>query len=242
MKRESRLYSALPYTDMFKLALELAGPAHSAILPEIEVSGSSPVTAADEMKSTTLPAKLRLRRLAVLREGRFVGWLRQQEALGVAFLRDDVRQTVLAYPCKATDSKLSSTIRIDRSRTTVKPIRTADGIRMEASVRAKGTITEAGCGVDLLKADVIRRMERQIALEIADRVKRGLGEVQAMQADVVGFADLIHRRYPKLWQQWEKDWPTRFAKLDTKVNVDFTIRRQGLVNKSLDKVLGRSGD
>ncbi|MBB6731761.1 Ger(x)C family spore germination protein [Cohnella zeiphila] len=242
LQRESRMESALPDTSIFKLTMQLAGSAHNAVLPEIALSGSEPVTKADQLKSTTVPSKLRLRRLAVLKEGRFAGWLGQEEALGVAFLRDEVHQTVLPFPCRATDPKLKSTIQVDRSRTTVKPVRTADGYRMEVRVRAKGTILETNCGVDLLKADVIHRMEVQISKEITDRMEQGLSSIQALQADVVGFADLIHRRDPKRWQQWEKDWPARFAKTEMKAEVDFTIRREGLSNKSMDSVLGLKTD
>ncbi|GIO12988.1 spore germination protein KC [Cohnella xylanilytica] len=242
MRTENRLYSALPSTNMYELAMELTSSARNAAIPEILISGSRPVTTSDQMNSTTLSSKIRLGRLALLKDGKLAGWLSQDEALGVSFLRNKVNQTVISFPCKASDPKLASSVQIKGSKTRIVPVKKGDSFRFRADIKAQGALLETNCGVDLEKPEVIRQMESQVRAQAIELIRRGFQATQKLQTDVVGFADAIHRRDPRAWHRLEKNWPAEYARVGLDIRFDFTIKRMGLSNKSFKKVFEQRED
>lgn len=241
LQTESRFLSALPATNMYELAMQLTGASRSAIIPEIRISGSPPVTRSEQMGSTSLPSKLRLGRLAVLREGKMAGWLSQDEALGVAFLRNKLDKTSLSVSCKPSDPKVASAVAIGKSRTKIVPVRQKNGYGFIAKIKVQGTLMESTCDIDMDNPTEIHQLEGQVKERIGEIVRSGYAATQRLQADVVGFADRIHRTNPKAWHQMQKDWPSLYAQTPLTVEVEFTLKRMGLSSKSFKSLYEQGG-
>jgi spore germination protein KC len=229
---EARDLSILPNIKMYNLAMELVGPSKSAVLPEILVSGSPGVTTADELNKTVLSSKLRLGRLAVLGPDKLVGWLSRREALGVSFMRNTVNQTVITFPCMASSQKDDSTIHISRAETRLTPHKSGDHYIVDVEVNGEGTLQETNCPLDLNKPETVHAMEKQLENQVAEVINNSWMAVQKLKTDVVGFADLIHRKYPKEWKQLAPNWQSAFLQIEIRPKVDMAIKRVGLSTKS----------
>ncbi len=237
MRGESEDFSALPYVRVYDLAMGLVSPAKSAVLPEILVSGSPGVTTADALNHTSLTSKLRLGRLAVLRQDKMVGWLARDNGLGVAFMRNQVKTTTLAFPCNPAERKESSSFSLTRTTTKLTPRMEARGhMVMHIAVKGEGTLLETNCTLDLNKPEVISQMEKQLEDKIKETITTSWKATKKLQTDIVGFADVIHRKYPKQWKEWSKNWQSAFVKIEIDPEVDISIKRVGLSNKSFKKL------
>ncbi len=232
LRGEAADISALPNTRIYDLAMGIVSEAHSALLPEILVSGSPGVTSADAMNKTSLTSKLRLGRLAVLRGDKMVGWLTKNEALGVAFIRDRMQATTIPFSCTPAVGEESSALTLYRSSTKLTPRKVGDHYVMGIAVKGEGILIETNCSLELNKPEVIRDMEEQLNREIKDIITTSWAATKKLQTDVVGFAEVIHRKYPKQWKQMKNDWPTSFAQIEINPQVNITIKRTGLSNKS----------
>lgn len=233
MVGEARNMSVLPNVKMYDLAMELLGPSRSAIIPEILVSGSKGVTSADDLNRTALSSKLRLGRLGVLRRDKFVGWLSDEEALGVSFMRNDVKMTSFAFPCNRSRPDNNSTFRLMKSQTKLTPRRTGDGgLEVEVAVKGEGTLLETNCPMDLNKPDSAKTMEEQLERQIVEKIDSSWLAVKKLNTDVIGLANCIHRRYPKLWKELAPDWDRKFQEVEIRAKADITIKRMGLSGKS----------
>ncbi|CAM3756158.1 Ger(x)C family spore germination protein [Cohnella lubricantis] len=242
LRTENRLFSALPSVNMYELALQLLGSSHNAVIPEILISGTPEVTNNQMMGNTSLPSKLRLGRLAVLKEGKLAGWLSQDEALGVAFLRNKVERTNISAPCKATEPTLETSVRVERADTKITPVRRGDELTLQARIVANGTLLETNCSLDLEESEALRQLESQVRQRIIEVVRSGYSATQQLQADVIGLADRVHRKYPKLWHEVEPDWAARYAQIPLNLQVEFTLKRVGLSTKSFKKQFGQEED
>ncbi|WP_158630031.1 Ger(x)C family spore germination protein [Cohnella sp. AR92] len=244
IRTERKDFSALPFINMYKLAMEMTSEAKNAVIPEIYISGGAPVTSADQMNKTTMTSKLKLGRLAVLREGRLAGWLEIKQALGANFLRNQVKSTVMSLGCGKGESSKESAIKIINASTRVKPVLQGEGepIRMKVDIKAEGTLLETNCKADLDKPDTIKGIEKQLEGEISEVVRNGFEETQKLKADIVGFADLIHRKHPKQWKKMKADWPERYSQIQLETKVDFTLKRLGLTSKSFKKMIEEGDD
>lgn len=244
MRTERKNFSVLPYVNMYKLAMELTSEAKNAVIPEIFISGGEPVTSSDQMNKTTMSSKLKLGRLAVLKEGKLNGWLKAEQSLGANFLRGEVKRTVISTGCGDEGGSNQSAIKILNSKTKVKPvIRGGDEpIRMIVNVKAEGTLLETRCKIDLDKPEVISKLEKQMEGEILGLIRDGFKETQKLKADIVGFADHVHRKYPKRWHEMKSDWPEEYSRIKLEAHVDFTLKRLGLTSKSFTKMFEQVED
>ncbi|MFC5470753.1 Ger(x)C family spore germination protein [Cohnella suwonensis] len=232
IRKEAADLSALPNVRLYDLAMGIVSPAKSAVLPEILVSGSPGVTSADALNNTSLSSKLRLGRLAVLRKDKMVGWISREHTVGVAFIRDQIKATTISFACDPSQQRETSSFRLNRSTTRLAPRQSGDHWVMEIAVKGEGMLLETDCKLDLNKPEVIKKLERQLNGHIREKIIEAWSEVQKLQTDIVGFADVVHRKFPKQWKELSKNWPATFVQFDIDPQVDITIKRVGLSNKS----------
>lgn len=237
MRGEAEILSALPYVRMYDLAMSIVSPAKSAVIPEILVSGSKGVTSADALNNTSLTSKLKLGRLAIFSQDKMVGWLTRDEALGAAYIRNQVKSTVLSFPCSSADKEESSTFRLLHTTTQLTPKKVKDQFVMKVAITGAGNLLETNCSGELNKPEVIAQMEKQLQEEIKDTVMSGWTATRRLKTDIVGFADIIYRKYPKEWKELSKNWPTAFEQIEIEPSVKITIKRMGLSNRSFKQFI-----
>jgi spore germination protein KC len=89
---------------MYDLIKHQLSPSHSVLVPEITISGGKEVTNLDQLHQTTVPSKLRLKRAAIIKNNKLVGWMSENEALGISFLRDKVNYSNISFACNPEKS------------------------------------------------------------------------------------------------------------------------------------------
>ncbi|WP_186445870.1 Ger(x)C family spore germination protein [Paenibacillus cremeus] len=232
IKDESQHISALPNVQMYRLAKELLGTSKSAVLPEVFISGSPEVTNPDKLGQTALSSLLKLGRLAVLNQDKLVGWLSLQEALGVNFIRNMVKNSTFSFPCEESSSVENSTFQLLSTKTRLTPHKIGDHFVIDIEVKGKGVLLETDCPVDLTKPNTEQDMEAQLNKKITETIEKSWSAVKKLKTDVVGFGDLIHRKYPNDWKRVGPNWQTEFVKIEIRPKADITIKRTGLTTKS----------
>lgn len=231
---ESKYLSWLPEVKLYELAMELSSDSAAALLPEIYVSGTKDASSVEDFSNTTLPSKLRLGRAAVIKKDKMVGWLSRSDALGVAFLKDAVKQAIITTACPEDGNK-SITFGIERSVTELKPSLANGKLHIKATVKSTGKLTQIDCKPkDLYNPETVAQLEKAAGDKIYDYIESGWHSVQAIKADVPGFADLAHRTYRKEWRKWQNDWDSVFADIQLQIEVEFKLTNVGLSNQPVN--------
>jgi spore germination protein KC len=231
---EAQDSSALPEVRVYELAMDLASDSASALLPEITLSGSKDTSKLSDFENTTLPSKLRLGRAAVIKKDKMVGWLSRKEALGVAYMKNAVKSSIVTIACP-DGSGNHSTISVQGSSSEQKPSIIEGNLSVKLNVKARGELVQTDCNSqDLYKPEVIKQMETAAEKEITGYIMSGWQSLQKLNADAVGFADLAHRNYRKEWRSWQKDWDAVFARIQIKPVVRVTLSNVGLSNQPLN--------
>ncbi|WP_369698848.1 Ger(x)C family spore germination protein [Paenibacillus pedocola] len=229
---ESSELSILPNVNMFKLGLSLLGTTKSAVLPEIIISGSPPVTTADELSKTELSSKIKLRRLAVLSQDKLVGWLSQKEAFGTGFIRNEIHKAVIPFSCARGVREPDSTFQFLHSNTQLTPRKFGNRITIEVRVKGEGELLETNCPIDFEKLNAEDEMEQQLEKEVEKMIIESWQAIKKLKTDIVDFADLVHRKYPKDYERMKSEWQKEFVQIEVVPKVDVKIRRVGLTMKS----------
>lgn len=69
-------------------------------------------------------------------------------------------------------------------------------VNMMIHIQTVGALDETSCTMDLTNPDVISKLEDTIAKQIKDEVLASWKRMKDLNVDVVGFMDMIHRKYP----------------------------------------------
>ncbi|WP_158289488.1 Ger(x)C family spore germination protein [Paenibacillus flagellatus] len=243
LRKEERFASFFPAVSMYELAMSMNSDARGAGVPEIVLKGEDEqLESLDIFKKTSTPSKLRLSRLGVFHGDRLVGWLGREESRGVSWLSDRVKGTTISFECPGSGKPAKhSSFRVDRAKTRATPVKKGGHYAMEIEVKATGVLLESTCGQDLTKPDRMGEMEKQIEDRIRRDMASGWQAVKKLGVDLPGFADKVHRRFPREWKRMKGRWESELAKLELTYRVEATVRRTGLFQKSFDE-LQREGE
>lgn len=232
--------SNLAPSKMHEFISSVTNPTASAILSEIKVSGvPENQKSLDALKKTRSSAVLKISRIGVFKENRFAGWLSVKESFGVAWMTNRMKNTIVSFSCKGdgADGQLSSFF-VESSRAKLKPSLSDGRLAMSVEIEAKGSLYETPCSLDLKKPETIKELNGYIRQKIKADVEQSYRAVAGMHADMLGFGDAFHRKYPQAWKRLSKNWRQEFAKIKLDVEVRVTIRRTGMINDSFSKISG----
>lgn len=218
--------------------MELLSSAKATSLPVLALTGSGAGTEKIQtLGRTTTPSKIRLSELGLIAGDKLVGWVNDEESSGINWLNDEVSRTTVGFACtKTRGAKRDSSIRIARSETKRTPTYVNGQWRMNVDITAEGTLLEYNCKGDIGKPDAIEAVERTIEEEIRATALNGWKAISASKADVVGFGNLIHKKYPKLWKREASRWREIFPEIEVAVKVKVSVSTTGSSGNTFKQV------
>lgn len=240
LEKQQRYLSKIPHVRMYEVIKHQLGPSRSVLIPEIMISGGKEVTNIEQFNRTTVPSKLRLKRAAIVKESKLVGWMNETEAMGVAFLKDKINHSSISFasdPDKSPDK--DSNFEIFRSKTKLSVRRTGDEYHVTASIKSAGWLNETGSSQDLLDPAVIKKMEQSLKTEVEALCSKAWAAIIKSNADVAGISDEIYRRFPRQWRQMQEEQMEVLTKINLQVKAEVSMKRLGLSNKGYNRLLER---
>ncbi|MFZ3171614.1 MAG: Ger(x)C family spore germination protein [Carboxydocellales bacterium] len=83
--------------------------------------------------------------------------------------------------------------------------------------------------IDYTRPEMLKKLENSAVKLVSEATLKVIKKAQAMHTDVFGFGNQA-RHLVNTWDQWEKlNWKQLFPQAETKVTVDFAIRRFGVM-------------
>lgn len=222
---------------LIDFASMVANPYKSAMAPELRVSGNQEEQSnLDALKSTRNQAVLKLGDLGVFRGDKLVGWMKRKESRGVAWLSNSVKNLIIVTPCSDRDASRLSSYRVIQSSTQVDPKMVNGSVNMMIHIQTKGALDETSCTMDLTNPDVISKLEDTIAEQIKDEVFATWKSMKDLNVDVVGFMDMIHRKYPAASKHLTNS-ERPLQELELKLNVKVTVEHTNMINKPFSNLI-----
>lgn len=244
MLKEEMIFGYYPAIRVVDFARGLYSDSRAVGVPEINLKGKrdnkarKEISSLDIFKKTFSDSKLTMTGLSVFKDARRIGRLDLIESFGVSWLSDKVKNSVIAVPCPANSDSNSnpnafSTFRINKVKTKVTPQKAGNRIQMLVQTDVSGELLESECKLDLTKNEGVRKLSNSIEQEIKGIMETGWKAIKRLNADLPGFTDKIHRKYPKDWKVMKDNWSEQFPKLAVETQVRVSISRIGLSQKPL---------
>ncbi len=104
--------------------------------------------------------------------------------------------------------------------------------KMLVKIDTEGAVVENGTNLLLSSPQSIKTVEKAFEKAIKKRIELALHEAQhKMRADILGFGEEFHRKYPKQWKQIKNRWDQVYPEVEVKIDVEGHVRRQGYITK-----------
>lgn len=235
--------SAFRQMTIHNVLMELLGSTQATSLPGLVIAGSGEgATSVEELGKTTLSSKVRLRDLGLIRGDKLIGWINDEQSRGVMWLTNHVDRTTVSFGCSEEgNEKPTSSARILSSSTKLTPVPADGKWVVKAVVNARGILMESNCGGDLSKPREVEKLEKRIAEEIKATMMDGWQAVRKHKADVVGFGELIHKRYPREWRAESANWEEQFPQTEVEVTVNMRLNSTGVSTQNFKEAQKKAG-
>lgn len=199
------------------IVYQLNAPGLEAMFPYLEiVEGKTGQEKTEEIRAAGY---------VITKQGKSVGILQGEQAEVMRFFVGRFR------PFKQTIQTDSGAITLYVSGATkeIKPYLKGNQIHFKIRVNLQANIVE-----DFTQQESFSFFEKVWSRKFHSDIVQMLDTLQQKQSDVIGFGQMLRRKYPMEWKtKWEPVWPDVFSKAHMEVEVKTNIDRVGMIRQNL---------
>jgi spore germination protein KC len=163
---------------------------------------------------------------AIFKKDKMVGKIDASVTRGVLWLRNEIQLATVTVKPKEANGYVS--LSLLEATSELVPSFEHGRWKMVLKTDAEADIVQNTTQLDMTNPKVIKSLQRQLKKVIEDKVNLALTSVQKdMKADIFGFGDAYHRKYPALWKKQKNRWNEIFPNIDVTIDSNIKIRRQG---------------
>ncbi|UJF34244.1 Ger(x)C family spore germination protein [Paenibacillus hexagrammi] len=168
------------------------------------------------------------------RGDRMVGTYQEEEANGLMWLRNKVKEHSITFPIDEQGDDIS--ILVSKGQASFKPKLDGDNVSFDVKIEAWGTVREDLSNQDTNESDVLHNLEQKFAEQIKKNVQACLKQMQNKGTDSAQLGLVVWRNHPDAWKKrLEQNWRTLFKEASFNIQVTATITETGLINQNVIK-------
>jgi spore germination protein KC len=214
--------------NIIELAQIILADGHEPVLPGIDISsGTSDSDYMSAMATVSGGKRLFYNGLGVFCDDKLIGWLSDEETLGLNYILGNAKNCAEFVYYNETDqitfefsrlhSKISAVLKDEKPAIYVK-------ISIDANIAA-------------MEGDLdISKKENQItAAQLLESKIKGICQTAVKKAqhdfhcDIFGFGEVIHRKYPDLWNKLKPNWRQEFSSLPVYFEIKVELKQPGQI-------------
>lgn len=174
----------------------------------------------DNVTTTSPPSQIVLDGLAITHNGKFTGYLKQDEIVGYNYIRNQIQQMVIPVKC---DNKNYASITILKNKTKNSIKKKNDIFIITINVNAKGVIAEYNCKKNLSSEKTIISLQKIVNKKIKNYIKSTVNRQKNEKSKYLGFERMIYLNYPN----------KKINNYKVNYNIDINLIRKGEIKKSI---------
>jgi spore germination protein KC len=214
--RQSHATAQSCTTNLKDFSTRLMSKTTAPIAPFIEIIGDG------ANKSVILSGT------AIFKRDKLVGELDKTGARGLLWVLGEVKKGIIDVNGPNND-KVS--LETTHASSIITPEIIDNKIYIRVDIREEGTIGTQTGSENLAQLPSIAFLEKEKSTVIQSEVMTALRKAQELNADIFGFGDAVHQKYPEQWKQLEDRWDEIFPNIEIEVNVEAKLRLMGRLSK-----------
>jgi spore germination protein KC len=215
--RNRSLIATSAQVNLKQLASGLMSKTAAPVVPIVDISGEG------EKK------KLIISRLAVFKKAKLVGELNMTEARGLLWAIGKVKGGFLEVA--APDGEGKASFEILRSKSKIIPKLQDNKVRFLIKIKEEDMLNSQSSPKNLTLVPVSKALGKIKKDAIHKEVIEALTKAKKLNADIFGFGEIVHKKFPKKWKKMESEWDELFPKIEVEVQVQSVMKRVGTISK-----------
>ncbi|WP_044748037.1 Ger(x)C family spore germination protein [Bacillus alveayuensis] len=168
-----------------------------------------------------------IQRTAIFKKDKMIGDIDDKLTRGVLWLRNEIKQANITITLKGEKGNITATM--IRAHTEFIPKYEKGKWKMIVKATSEDDIILNGTKLNLINPKYTKMIEKELENEINKRIRDALKKVQKeMKADIFGFAEIFHRKYPREWNKVKNRWEEIFPTVEVVVQTKSYVRRPGV--------------
>lgn len=163
---------------------------------------------------------------AVFKGDKLIGSMSKREGKGLLWVLGDIKSGIIEVSDSSNDKVILETVRANSK---IVPEINNNKITIKVKIFEEGNIGEQSGPKNLAKLSEIAYLENKKAEVIRGEVMASLKKAQELDADIFGFGESVHKKYPKQWKELEDNWDETFKNLHVEVDVNAKLRLMGRI-------------
>lgn len=172
---------------------------------------------------------------AVYRKDKLVGFLNNQDTIGLNLVTGVSKNGIIEVPALKNKNKKIS-IEIKKVESKIKSTITDGKVHINVKIKLSGNITEVEDATDVSDPGIIDSINREFGDLIKKNAETTVRKVQKeLQTDVLGFGKVFQKDNPEEWESYVKgQWDALFPDIVCTISVDSSVKLTGLLIKPLN--------
>lgn len=170
--------------------------------------------------------KINITATAVFKDDKMIGELNERESSGLLWVINKIQKGFVIIP--------EANLEIVKAKSKIFPELQGDQIKITIEINEESNLIEYNLPQDM-SPDLLQQLENAQAQEIENQVMAAVEKSFALNADVFGFGDTVHRKYKKEWKELEPRWDEIYPGIEVVVKVKTHLNEVGDINKALIK-------
>lgn len=164
---------------------------------------------------------------AIFKKDKMVGKIDDSVTRGVLWLRNEIQLGVVTT--KPNNSNGHISVNVLQARSTLIPKIENGKWKITLKSESYSDIVQNTTDLNVSDPAVVKSLEHQLTEKIDKRIRLAQKQVQeGMKADIFGFAEAFHRKYPDIWNKEKGRWDEIYPNIEVIYETKNKIRRQGL--------------
>jgi len=203
------------------------------LLQRLASPGIEPVAPMITIRKNGKEKALLLDGTAVFKGTRMIGRLNEMESRGYRLMSPKMLQGGLFLIPSPLGDKQWITIELSRSQAKITPQIQGQHIKMKIIINAEGNLYEQSGSQNLFSPEIFKQIEKATAQEMAQQISLCIRKAQTLNSDILGWGQMIYRSDAEIWSNFEPEWNQVFPATPYDIEVNFSLRRSYLTDKSL---------
>lgn len=168
--------------------------------------------------------------MAVFKKAKMIGTLSDMESMGLLWADGKIKGGYMDVPL--TYGKGKAVFEILSAKTKSAPQIKDGKISMNIEINANSSLVEQPAAEDLAKVNAAQVLEEKQEMIIRSEIINAFEKSKGLKADIFGFGEKIHKKYPNEWKKIKNSWDEIYPSIELNLSVDVKIRKTESITKS----------
>ncbi len=175
---------------------------------------------------------------AVILDGKLKGYLDGTETQALSFITNKFKAGIETFG--NSSGKGFTTYEIEKSKAKSTVELKGNQINIKVKLSCTGRLQEETDTYNLEDLNTIKKLEVAASKKIENDCKNTILRVQSdYKADIFGFGNIVHRKYPEEWKSMQNHWNDLFSQANVEIHVESKIITTGLVTDPINRIEGK---